>query len=133
LPNPKNIRKRSTEEESALCSMDDNVKKFLDFIKSKDCKIGCKPKFIRELYALSKNIQPSLFVKGIERALIYKIENIDSIQRIISQLLKNESIAAIEIMGHNDYQNRKSYQLGLFSEENDLNEYQKMIDKNDDL
>jgi len=130
---PNNIKKTSHEEEKQLRAKGEICCAYLDFIKSKDCLIKQKPKLIRQMYTFSKKIAPALFDATIERALKYRVSNIDTLMRISHQLMKKEFYEVPEIAAANDYENRETYQQGRFSIETELTYYQDLLDedKND--
>jgi hypothetical protein len=103
---------------------------YLDFIYSKECDIRQKHKFIRDLYSFSKKVHIELFDQSVQRALEFKIDNIKVFERISLQLLKNDSDINIEITGSNEYKKRISYQKGRFSRENNLDNFQKLLENN---
>jgi len=125
---PKYIKKKCDEEEKRLRNMGQTVCEYLDFIKSGSCQIKQKPRFIRNLYYISKKLSPSLFLQSLERALKYQVDKIDGIERISIRLLKNGSVNFSIAFEPDDYQNRTTYQKGLFSKEVELDSYQKLIE-----
>jgi hypothetical protein len=127
---PNNRKKKYNEEEKKLRNLGDTVSIYLDFILTPECMIKQKPRFIRELYRLSKKMTEELFLKCISRALKYKITRIESLEKIAGKLLKNNIEYQIEIPSPDHYENRSSYQKGRVSREGDLKEYQKLIEDN---
>ncbi len=77
--NPSNRRRPTEEEEKRLRAMDESVGRYLDF--------ALKPKgiarhhFLRQLFALSREISPEVFLRVIERALRYRIVAMPTLQR----------------------------------------------------
>jgi hypothetical protein len=128
---PKYIKKKSDEQEKRLRQMGEVVSKYLDYIKSSECGIKQKSKFIRSLYSFSRNIAPTVFLKSIKRAYNYRIDNLDSIERITIRLLDTDSVSLPDFSASNDFKNRISYRRGLFSKEMELDEYQKLIEDDD--
>jgi transposase len=123
---PKAIKKGCEDEEKQLRQLGPVCCRYLDFIHSKECRIKQKQKYIRDLYSLSKKMDLQLLNQTIERALTYQIENIQALERIGLQLLKNDSQVNIEIEGPGHYKQRENYQKGKFSKENDLGYYRKL-------
>lgn len=128
---PSNIKKGCHEEEEMLRGIDKICCDYLDYIKSDKTDIKQKPKFIRDLYYLSKKMAGSLFTECIRRALKYHITKVFSIESIACQLVKNGLYELPEIPAGNDYENREAYQKGRFSKEAGPETYQKLIDGND--
>lgn len=127
---PNNRKKGCKEEEKFLRDINCVCCDYLDFIKSNQSDVKLKPKFIRDLYNLSKKMTGSLFLECIKRALKYHISNIASIERIAGQLVKNDLYKLPEPSINNDYENREEYQKGRFSNEADPDTYKKLIDEN---
>lgn len=69
----------------------------------------------------------TLFIASCERALHYRISNIDTLSRISWQLMKKGIYEIKEIPPANDYEHRKSYQQGRFSQEAELKIYQDLL------
>ena len=94
----------------------------MDYIKSKTCSIRQKSQFIRKLYNFSKKIAPPVFIKVIQRALRFQVTSMDTIDGIINNMLKTTSTEDkyLCIPENLEYENRKSYQEGRFSKENDI-------------
>ena len=128
---PKNIKKPCHEEEKILRDKGKPCSDYLDFIKSEISNVKQKPKFIRELYTLSKKIADTLFTAVIERALRYQVTSIDALARISYQMIKKELIGMPEISVSNDYETREEYQKGRFSQEEEQKFYQETVDQKD--
>ena len=105
---------------------------YLDYIKSGECTIHQKPKFIRTLYRLIQKMSPSLCEKTLQRAREYRIDSIASIERIAAQLLKQHMQQFPDIPLANHYEHRKTYQQGRFSTEADLNTFQQLLEDQHD-
>ncbi len=127
---PNNLKKGYVEEEKILRDMNQVCCDYLDFIKSNQSDIKLKPKFIRNLYDLSKKMIGSLFLECIQRALKYQITKITAIENIAGQLVKNDFYKLPEVSINNDYEKREEYQKGRFSTEADPDTYKKLINEN---
>ncbi len=129
---PNNRKKPSHEEEKLFRDIGDICCDYVDFIKSGQCKIAQKPRFIRDLYRLSKKITSSLMLATVERALKYHVTTIDGLLRISAQLLKKNLYdlpgTYLDLEGgSDDYQRRDTYQQGRFSRETEI---QDIIEEN---
>lgn len=121
LYEPKHIKKGCDEEERQLALQGEVVKAYLYYIKELK-ELYRKSQFIRELYTLSKKMCQELFQRTIKRALEYHIHSINEIKAIAFELLKGfdsdpSPINTFELS--HDFQNRKAYQQGRFSSEQD--------------
>ena len=124
---PRNRKKGCDAEEQKLKEMGPVCCQYIDFIKSTDCRSRLKPKLIRDLYRLSKKMEPSLFTECLSRALKYKVDTLESVTRIAGQLLKYSSRDQKTVLDNpapvDDYAQRPSYKQGEFSTEADPGSY----------
>lgn len=123
---PQNIKKPCDEEEKHLRALGETCCVYLDFIKSNKSEISQKPKFIRHLHHLSKNMSTSLFMTMIQRALKYSVTNIETLDRMSHQLMQKESCMP-EITISQDYEQRESYQQGRCSHETQMDLYDELL------
>ncbi len=118
---PNNRKKSSHEEEKRFRDIGSICCDYVDFIKSKQCSIAQKPRFIRELYRLSKKMTSSLLFTTVERALKYHVTTIDGLLRISTQLLNKDLYDLPETyLEDGDYRQRDTYQQGRFSREAEI-------------
>ena len=129
---PKNIKKTCDEEETRLRHSGEVCCAYLDFIKSHQSGVKQRPKFIRQLYGLMKKMAPSLFMATIERALQYRVANIETLTRISHQLMEKGLCEFPETVVSNDYEHREAYQQGRFSQERELKSYQNLLEVEED-
>ena len=120
---PRHIQKPCHEEEGHLRALDTQIGDYLDFVKSRDSGVKQKPKFIRELYKLCKNIAPGLFTATIKRAMEYRLADIERLKRISYQLMHKDLYHIPEIALKTDYEEREAYREGRFSREGELTLY----------
>jgi len=123
---PRHIKKPCHEEERKLRYLGKILCEYLDFIKSSQSDVKQKPHFIRDLYGLRKKMAPSLFIATIERALKYRVANIETLIRISSQLMEKGLCDFPTQPINNDYEKREAYQEGRFSQEEDFGFYKNM-------
>lgn len=132
---PRHIVKPCHEEEKRLRQSGQVCCEYLDFIKSSQSGVKQRSGFIRQLYALSKKMAPSLFIATLERALQYHVANIRTLARISSQLMQKDLYddTAFPDMGiNNDYEQRQAYQQGRFSQEAGSEVYRRLLEENGD-
>jgi hypothetical protein len=126
---PKNRKKPTAREEKKLRTSAEQVDAYLDFaLKSMGRE---KHRFIRGLYGLYQKIALSLFVKTIERALKYRITDMETIERIALLLMRDGHYDMPSVQIDQDYQQRESYLEGRFSDDVDLSIYDKMMEEED--
>jgi len=129
---PRNRKKPSHQEEKYLRDIGGICCNYLDFIKSKDCRICYKQQFIRELYLLAKKAAPTMFIAIIERALKYHVVTIEGLTRISAHLMKQNSCDLPEGSLNTDYSQREAYQEGRFSTETEIQDILKEQPDNED-
>ena len=117
---PRYIKKPCHEEEKQLRHLGETCCAYLDFINSTQSEVKQKPHFIRALYGLTKKMAPSLFMATIERALKYRVANIETLVRISRQLMEKGLGDFPTPPINNDYEKREAYQEGRFSQETEL-------------
>lgn len=129
---PRNRRYGCSEERKKLLRMGELCRLYLDYLESPECKVRYKAKLIRDLYRLSTKLEPALFLKTVERALRYRIDSLESFERIASGLLKRDLPALPQPAVGESYEERKSYQLGRFSCEADPSTYKRLLEEDAD-
>ena len=128
---PKN-RKRSVEtEEKKLRSISEDVDKYITFLyKQKRIQ---KHRFIRYLYGLSKKVSDDIFTKTLKRSFKYKITEKQTIENICIYIVKGENYQLPFVVGSDEkLLNNKAYINGQYSDEVDLNVYDKLLGGDDD-
>jgi transposase len=130
---PPNLKKTCHEEENRLKASGETCTKYIDYVNSSASGIKHKPRFKRELYELMKKMAPSLWNATIERALKYRVADIEAIARISRQLMGGVESPGLPFVS-DDYRTRPAYLEGQFSKEADLKYYRELIegDKKDD-
>ena len=129
---PRNLHLTSEPEEKKLRACGEMVVLYLDFIRSKEGAVRTRNQFVRNLYAISLRLAPGIFQKTIERALAFKINRCDAIERIALQLMRTDTREWPEMTSSGDgFEDREAYQEGRLSDEPDLFSYAKLLTDND--
>ena len=124
------FRKKSTAfEEKALRKLP-VVNVYLNFAIKEEGKM--KHNFIRRLYGLYKKITLNGFIQTIERALKYRIVDIETIERIAVLQIKKEYYEIPFILIEDELQSRENYQEGYLSDEVDLSTYDKLMEEDNE-
>jgi hypothetical protein len=127
---PWSRKKPTAIEEKKLRSASDIIDAYLNFVLVK--QVGKKKHhFIRQLYGLYRKMAVDLFDKTILRALTYRIEDIQTIERIAVLQMKEANYQMPQIDVDEQFKNRQAYIDGRFSSEVDLSVY-KYNDEDDD-
>jgi hypothetical protein len=90
----------------------------MDMLHSPQSGIKQYHAFVRSLYYLYRRWGEDLFVKTIERAYSFGVNTLTQLETIAGLLIKEDIVhGGIDIDITDDYQNRKEFQDGRFSEE----------------
>jgi transposase len=129
-PGNANNRKRPTaEEEKRLRAMGQSVDAYLTFaLKPQGIP---RHRFIRELFALARQMTPALFVRTVERALRYRITELETLRRI-AQLYLTEAEASLPNPAVDEgFRDRETYRQGHLTDAPDFSPYDNMLEDDD--
>jgi hypothetical protein len=84
-------------------------------------------RFLRELFAFSRQVTSAVFVKMAQRALRYRITQLDALRRIAWYCMSQEGLPLPEADVDENLQQRPAYQEGYLTEEPDLSIYDDMF------
>jgi transposase len=119
---PKNRRYPSAEEEKRLRALDPEVSRYLDF--ALESNAVQRHVFLRGLLALSQRMTRELFVKSVQRAHRYRINSLQTIERIALLHLR-EGTAELPLAEVDEaFHERAAYQEGSLTDPPDLSIYQ---------
>ena len=115
---PNNRKLGCEQEEKVLKELGDTVTRYIALVYSPESGIKQCHAFIRNLYHLYRRWGQDLFVKTIERACSFRVNSLSQLETIAGLLVKEDIIhGGFDIDVSGDYQNRKTFQDGRFSEE----------------
>ena len=122
---PKNRKRNSQQEEKRLRTMGPDVEAYVDYaIKTPGIQ---RHRFLRELFALSRQLTDTVFVQALGRALRYRIVHIETLRRIAwfctSQGDQRLPYADID----ESFRQRPTYQEGCLTDEPDLSIYDQLL------
>jgi hypothetical protein len=86
------------------------VTAYIDMINLPESGVRLRPAFIRELYGFYRQWGKELFTQTVQRAFTYKVNSLDMLSRIATQIVKTiicEDIPCIE--AEDDYLKRPAY------------------------
>jgi hypothetical protein len=89
-------------------------------------------RFTRELFALSRKVTSSVFVKTVQRALRYRIVDLATLRRISWLCISQAEEVLPEADVDEDFQQRPAYQEGCLTEEPDLSVYDQLSDEQEE-
>jgi transposase len=125
---PRNCKHPTQEEESRLRAMGESVDAYLTFaLKPQGIP---RHRFIRELFALSHQMTPALFLRSVERALRYRIADIETLRRIAQLYLTEGEMLLPNPSVDESFQDRDTYRQGHLTDAPDFSEYDNMLEDN---
>jgi len=127
---PRPRKRDSRYEEQRLRALGEEVESYLDYaLKAPGIQ---RHRFLRELFAFSRQVTSVVFVKMAQRALRYRIIDLDALRRIAWYCMSQEGLALPEADVDENLQQRPAYQEGYLTEEPDLSIYDDMFPQTDD-
>jgi len=128
--NANNRKKPTQEEEQRLRAISPNVDAYLAFALK---PLGIpRHRFIRELFALSCQLTAPVFIQTVERALHYRIDNIETLRRI-ARLYLNQGATVLPCPWVDEgFRNRDAYQQGRLTDAPDFTPYDKLLEDDDE-
>jgi len=119
---PQGIRKdKQVIDPQLLRTLGPPVNDYLDWIL-KIKGLG-RHRFLRSLLALSRKMTPDLFLKSIERAAKYRIQDIHTIERIAILLLQQTTNTLPLVQVDEDFTQREAYLEGFLTDAPDISTY----------
>jgi len=126
---PKHRRKPTVQEENTLRAVSNEVAAYLDFaLEPKGIR---KHRFIREFYQLYRKLALPVFLQTVERALKYRITEMETLERIAVLYLSHGRYETPFVDIDEEFQTRPSYLEGRLCDDVDLSIYDKMLDEDD--
>jgi hypothetical protein len=123
---PRSQRNRTAEEEKRLRALGSAVGAYLDFaLKPKGIQ---RHQFLRDLFALSRQMTAPLFVKALERAHTYKVVDVATIGRIALLYVQGGTDVLPTVDVDENYRERDSYAEGRFTDAPDFSRYRKLLE-----
>jgi hypothetical protein len=123
---PKNRKRPTVEEEKRLRAMGEVVSRYLDFALHQ--RGSERHRFLRQLFRLSEEMTAALFLKTLERALKYGIDEIETLRRI-ALLEMGEGLALLPRAEVDEsFQAREAYLEGRLSELPDFSSYDALLE-----
>lgn len=122
---PARLRRPTAEEEKRLRAIGPEVAAYLDFARP---AVGlARHRFVRRLFGLSQQMSPDLFVRAIQRALTYRVRDLDTVRRIALLHLSE----GLDVLPHaevdQDLERRESYREGHLTDAPDFSAFDEMF------
>jgi transposase len=122
---PHNRKQPAQEEEKRLRAMSATVDGYLNYA----LHAGVQPqRFLRELFALSRRVTAAVFLETMERALRYRITDIETLRRIarLSICQQEFQLGGVEV--DESFRQRDAYQQGHLTDAPDFDLFDQMLD-----
>lgn len=127
---PKHRKQGSQQEEKRLRDMGPDVAAYVDYVLQTP---GIqRHRFLRELFALSRQVTPTVFVRALQRALRYRVFHLETLQRIAWFCMSQSDEHVPDADVDETFRQRPAYQEGCLTDEPDLSLYDdRASDEND--
>jgi hypothetical protein len=124
-PSPRYLPKRrhhgSQHEEQRLRGLGPEVAAYVDFaLQTPGMQ---RHRFLRELFALSRQVTPSVFVEALGRARRYRVVQMETLHRIAWLCMSQGQQPLPFVDEDEDFRQRPAYQEGFLTDEPDLSVY----------
>jgi hypothetical protein len=127
---PRPRKRDSRYEEQRLRALGEEVEAYLNYALA---AAGIqRHRFLRELFAFSRQVTSEVLVKMAQRALRYRITQLDALRRIAWYCMSQEGLPLPEADVDENLQQRPAYQEGYLTEEPDLSIYDWMFQPKED-
>jgi hypothetical protein len=118
---PKHRRNGSLHEEQRLRALGPEVAAYVDFaVQTPGIQ---RHRFLRELFALSRQVTPTVFVAALTRALRYRVVHRETLQRIAWLCMSQGQQPLPDAEVDESFRLRPAYQEGFLTDEPDLSVY----------
>jgi transposase len=119
---PMHRKKPTVREEKILRTSDKALDDYLNFALPESGK--ARHHFIRRLFSLYQKTASSVFIKAVQRALKYRIQDIKTIENILVLILRDSGIEPGTPEIEPDFTKRDAYIEGCFTDDPDLSIYE---------
>jgi len=122
---PKNRKQPAREEEKRLRAISATVDGYLNFALHAGVQ---QQRFLRELFALSGRVTAAVFLETIERALRYRITDIETLRRIARLSISQQEFQLGGVEVDESFRERDAYQQGHLTDAPDFDLFDQMLD-----
>jgi len=124
---PKSRKRPTAEEEKRLRAMGEVVGAYLDFALKPQG--GERHRLVREIFCLSKQMTPQLLEKTLQRALKYRITEVETLRRIAILEMSEGVLPSAEV--DESFQRRDAYVEGCLTDAPDFSTYDDLLEPDD--
>jgi len=123
---PRNRKKPTQEEEQRLRAFSPTVDAYLTFALQPQGI--ARHRFIRELFALSRQMTGSLFIATVERALRYRITTLETVRNIARLSMLSGQTPLPAPLVDTGFRDRDAYRLGHLTDAPDFSPYDNLLE-----
>jgi transposase len=124
---PRNRKRPTFEEEARLREFAPAVGAFLDRVLAP--RGIQRHQFVRRLFAMSKRMTTDLFIRTVERAEQYRVDDLQSLERIARLLTRMDDLPVQPVEFDEAYRERPAYREGELAGMPDLSVYDAYTDE----
>jgi hypothetical protein len=118
---PKHRSHGSQHEEQRLRALDPAVAAYVDFaLQTSGIQ---RHRFLRELFALSRQVTPAVFAEALTRARRYRVVQMETLQRIAWLSMSQGQDVLPDVEVDESFRQRPAYHEGFLTDEPDLSVY----------
>jgi hypothetical protein len=118
---PKRRHRGSQHEEQRLRGLGPEVAAYVDFaLQTPGIQ---RHRFLRELFALSRKVTPSVFISALNRARRYRVVQMETLHRIAWLCMSQGQPSLPFVEEDEDFRQHPAYQEGFLTDEPDLSLY----------
>jgi hypothetical protein len=126
---PKHRKHSSQHEEQRLRAIDAEVAAYLDYaLQTPGIQ---RHRFLRELFGLSRQVTRCVFIQTLQRALRYRIVQLETLQRIAWFCMSQSDQPLPDVEVDETYRQRPAYQEGHLTDQPDLSIYDDPVPDDD--
>ena len=118
---PRHRRNGAEQEEKRLRAMGTEVSAYVDYVNKTLARE--RYRFLRALFTFSRQVPEKAFVQALERALTYRVVELETIKRIAWFCMNQGEERLPDVDVDANYRERPAYQEGCLTDEPDLSQY----------
>ncbi len=118
---PRHRKNGSEQEEKRLRAMGQEIASYVDYVSKTLGTQRCR--FLRALFALSRQLPQSVFIQAVQRALHYRVVELGTVKSIAWFCMSQGDGHVPDVDVDEDFRQRPAYQEGCLTDEPDLTIY----------
>jgi len=118
---PRHRKNGAEQEEKRLRAMGTEVSAYVDYVNK--TLASQRYRFLRALFTLSRQIPEKAFVQALQRALTYRVVELETVKRIAWFCMSQTEERLPDVDVDENYRQRPAYQEGCLTDEPDLSQY----------